>query len=233
MSVTATLRQCHRLRKHLKALQEEIDRGPRVLKAQQARLAAEEQAHADHHEAVKRLKLKQRDDEGTLKQTEARLAKLEQQLQGISVPKEYKAKESEIEQARAKRAELEDAILATMGEVEERTAAVPAVDRKWGDAMAEFAQYEVDAAARFERMKADQIDTQAALVKAEADIPAKNRPTYDHLVKGHGPDAFAAVKDRVCQGCRTGLTQQKVIELSGGAFSQCPSCGKMLYPAAE
>ncbi len=92
MSAAATLRECHRLRKHLKALQEEIDRGPRVLKAQQARLAAEEQAHKDHHEAIKKLKLKQRDDEGTLKQTETRLAKLEGQLQGISVPKEYKAK---------------------------------------------------------------------------------------------------------------------------------------------
>ena len=233
MSAAATLRECHRLRKHLKALQEEIDRGPRVLKAQQARLAAEERAHADHHEAVKKLKLKQRDDEGTLKQTETRLAKLEGQLQTISVPKEYKAKESEIEQAKAKRTELEDAILTTMGEVEERTAAVPEVEKKWADAKAEFAQYEKDAADRLVRMKADQVDTQAALLKAEGDIPAKNRPTYDHLVKAHGPEAFAAVRERVCQGCRSTLTQQKVLELQAGAFAQCPSCGKMIYPAAE
>lgn len=231
MSVTATLRECHRLRKHLKALQEEIDRGPRVLKAQQARLAAEEQAHKDHHEAIKKLKLKQRDDEGTLKQTETRLSKLEGQLQGISVPKEYKAKESEIEQAKAKRAELEDAILAAMGEVEEKTAAAPAAEEKWAGAKAEFAQYEKDAADRLARMKADQIDTQAALTKAEADLPPKNKPTYDHLVKAHGPEAFAALKDRVCQGCRTGLTEQKMLEVRGGAFAQCPSCGKMIYPA--
>ncbi len=120
-----------------------------------------------------------------------------------------------------------------MGELEEKTAAVPEVEKKWADARAEFAQYEKDAADRLERLKADQIDTQAALAKSEADIPAKNRPTYDQFVKAHGPDAFAAVKDRVCQGCRSGLTQQKVIELSGGVFSQCPSCGKMIYPAAE
>ena len=55
-TVTSILRECHRLRKHLKALQDEIDRGPRVLRARQTRLAAEEQAHKDHHEAITKLK---------------------------------------------------------------------------------------------------------------------------------------------------------------------------------
>ena len=231
MSVTDTLRECHRLRKHLKALQEEIDRGPRVLKAQQARLAQEQQAHKDHAEAITKLKLKQRDDEGTLKQTETRLAKLQAQLLGISVPKEYEAKKSEIKQAEEKKAALEDAILTTMGEVEEKTAAIPAVDKKWADAQADFAQYQVDAKARLERLKADQVESQATLAKAEETISGKNRSTYDHLTRGMGPDAFAAMKDRVCLGCRNGMTQQRVMELQGGAFMLCPTCGRMQYPS--
>jgi predicted nucleic acid-binding Zn-ribbon protein len=231
MSVTATLRECHRLRKHLKALQEEIDRGPRVLKAQQARLAAEEQAHKDHFDTITKLKLKQKDDEGTLKQTETRLAKLEGQLNGISVPKEYEAKKSEIRQATEKRAELEDAILTTMGDIEERTAAIPAVDKKRADAKAEFAQYQVDAQARLDRLKADQVDSAAALAKAEATLPEKAKPTYDHLTKSLGPEAFAAVKDKVCQGCRTSLGQQRILELQAGVFILCSRCGKMQYPA--
>ncbi|MDB5312719.1 MAG: putative zinc ribbon domain protein [Gemmataceae bacterium] len=231
MSATDTLRECHRLRKHLKALQEEIDRGPRVLKAQQARLAQEQQAHKDHFETITKLKLKQRDDEGTLKQTETRLAKLEAQLLGISVPKEYEAKKSEIRQAEEKKAALEDAILATMAELEEKTAAVPAVDKKWAAAQAEFAQSQEDAKARLERLRADQEESRAALAKAEATLPDKNKSTYDHLSKALGPDAFAAVKDRICQGCRTGITQQRVMEVQGGMFLLCSSCGKMLYPA--
>ena len=231
MSLADTLRECHRLRKHLRALQEEIDRGPRVLKAQQTRLAAEEQAHKDHFEAITKLKLKQRDDEGTLKQTETRLKKLEDQLTGISVQKEYAAKQSEIEQARDKRGQLEDAILTTMGEIEERTAAIPAVEQKWADAQAEFKQYQVDAAARLERLKADQEDSKAKLAQAETGIPEKHRPNYDYLVKAHGPDALAAVKDKVCQGCRTGLSQQRILEVQSGVFTLCQICGKMLYPA--
>lgn len=233
MSVADTLRECHRLRKHLKALQEEVDRGPRVLKAQQARLAAEEQAHKDHAAAITRLKLKQREDEGSLKQTETRLAKLEGQLNGISVPKEYEAKKSEIKQAADKRAELEDAILATMGELEEKTAAIPAVNQKWADAQAEFARQQQEGRERLERLKADQLASAAALAKAEADLPAKNRPTYDSLVKAHGPDAFAALKERVCQGCRTTLAEQRAIEVRAGGFALCPGCGKMAYPSQD
>lgn len=233
MSITSTLRECHRLRKHLKTLQEEIDRGPRVLKAQQTRLATEEQAHKDHHEAIKKLKLKQRDDEGTLKQTETRLAKLEQQLLGISVTKEYDAKKSEIRQATDAKNALEDAILATMGELEEKTAAIPAVEKRWADARAEFKQYQLDAAERLARMQADQTESQALLAKHEGELPANVKGLYDAQVKGRGPDALAALKGKVCQGCRGSVTDQKAYELGSGAFVVCPNsgCGRLLYPA--
>ena len=111
--ITDIFREAHRLRKHLRELQKEIDLGPRVLKSRQDDLEAERQAHKDHHDAITKLKLKQREDEGSLKQTDTRLAKLEDQLTGISVQKEYDAKQSEIAQAKAKKGDLEDAILAT------------------------------------------------------------------------------------------------------------------------
>src|SRR5437868_2636529 len=136
MSVTSALRECHRLRVHLRDLQAEIDRGPRVLKEHQDELEAARQEHQAHHDSIKALKLKQRDDEGTLKQTEARLTKLEEQLTGISVQKEYAAKELEIAHAKEKRGELEDAILAAITELEEKTAAIPAVEEKWAAAQA-------------------------------------------------------------------------------------------------
>src|SRR5580698_7913456 len=132
--LTEIFRECHRLRKHLRELQAEIDRGPRVLKLRQETLESERQEHKDHHEAIKKLKLRQRDDEGTLKQTETRLTKLEDQQTGISNQKEYDAKKSEIAQARAKKSECEDSILTTLTEIEEKTVAIPAVEKKWADA---------------------------------------------------------------------------------------------------
>lgn len=233
MTVADTLRECHRLRKHIKNLTEEIDRGPRVMKSIDNQLEEERKEHADHHEAIKRLKLKQRDDEGTLKQTEVRLKKLEEQLLGIGVPKEYEAKKSEIRQANEKKNELEESILATMGELEEKTNAIPAVEKKWTDAQAEHKQSVEDAKQRIVTLKADLEQSKQDLVVAEKGIPEKYRAQYDHLVKARGPDAIAAVKDKVCQGCRTGVSQQRLLEVQAGQFILCQSCGRMLYPATE
>ena len=79
-SVSPVLRECHRLRRHLRDLQAEIDLGPRVLKIQQKTLADEDAAHKEHHDAIKRWKLKQKDDEGSLKTTETRLLKVQTDL---------------------------------------------------------------------------------------------------------------------------------------------------------
>ena len=57
------------------------------------------------------------------------------------------------------------------------------------------------------------------------------RSKYDTLVRAHGPDALAGVKNKSCQGCRTGLSQQRLNELLGTGVLICTTCGKMLYPA--
>ena len=233
-TVTQLFRECHRLRLHLKRLQEEVDLGPRVLKARQTQLAAEEQAHKTHHETITKLKLKQREDEGTLKQTETRLVKLQEQLNAAANQKEYDAKQSEIRQATERKGQLEDAILTTIMELEEATGAVPAVEKKWADAQAEFKQYQADAVDRLERLKAEQGQAKEQLAAVEAQLPEhKVRSYYVQQTKVHGPDALAAVRNKDCQGCRTGLTQQKMLDLQAGGFVTCASCGKMLYPADD
>ena len=73
---------------------------------------------------------------------------------------------------RPRRRDLEDAILTTMTEIEERTAAIPAVEKKWADAQAEFEQYKQEAAERLERLLADQAATQAELAEAETEAAA-------------------------------------------------------------
>jgi predicted nucleic acid-binding Zn-ribbon protein len=229
-AVMSALRECHRLRVHLRALQVEIDNGPRVMQDHRDDLETARQEHQAHHDAITKLKLKQREDEGTLKQTESRLVKLEEQLPGLTVQKEYAAKEHEIEHAKAKKGELEDAILATIMELEEKTAAVPAVEQKWAEAQAEFKQFEVEAAERLDRMKADMEASRADLAQAEAQLPPAVKGPYDSVVKAKGPDALAGAKNRVCQGCRTSMTETQFTELRRGTVRTCNTCGRILYP---
>ncbi len=181
--VTPILRSCHRLRKFLRDLQSEIDLGPRVLKLKQTWLAQEEAANKEAHDAIKRLKLKLKDDEGTLKQTEQQLDKHERQLFEVTTMKEIEAKRSEIANTKTKKGALEDAILAAMTEIEERTTNLPKDDKRWADAKAEFKQFEIDGKERYESLLQQQKAAQEELVAAEATLPAEVRPTYDRLVK--------------------------------------------------
>jgi predicted nucleic acid-binding Zn-ribbon protein len=227
--ISITLKELHRLRKHLRDLQAEIDRGPRVMKIQQQKLAAEEQAHKDAYETLKRVKLRQKDDEVELKATEQRLLKLQADMNMAASKKEYDAKQSEIDQATARKGQLEDSILAAMTEIEERTADLPNVEQRWAAAQQEFEQYKLEARERLERMLADQKATQDELAETEKRLPPDVRPQYDRLVRSYGADALAAVVGRSCQHCRTAITEQQRLNLLGGAFMTCSQCARILY----
>ncbi len=223
------LKELHRLRRHLRDLQSEIDLGPRVMKVQQQTLDAEEQAHKDAHESLKRLKIQLKEDEVSLKATEQRLVKLAADMNLAGSKKEYDAKQSEINQATVKRGEYEDAILTRMSQIEERTAGLPAVEKRWADAQAEFEQSRKDGRERLERLIADQKKTQAELAEAEKKLTPEMKGPYDRLVKSFGADALAAVVGRSCQHCRTAITEQQRLNLLNGAFMTCSQCARILY----
>jgi predicted nucleic acid-binding Zn-ribbon protein len=227
------LRECHRLRKHLRDLKDEIDRGPRVLKAQQARLAAEEQAHKEAHETIKKLKLQQKTDESTLKSLEQQLSKLQTRSMEVTTLKEMDAVKSEIAQATEKKNTLEDAILATMTDIEDRTANLPNVDKQWAEAQAEFRQYQIDAKERLERLLEDQKLSEADLQKWEKELPADMQSHYARLVKSYGPDGLAGVKMMVCQQCRQKLNETIYHQIEAGQFVCCSNCGRGLYIVGE
>ena len=231
-AVPPTLRECHRLRRHLRDLQAEIERGPRVLKAQQAKLAAAEQAHKDAYDTLKKQKLKQKEDEGALKQVEGHLERLFKRSMEVTTMKEMDATKQETATANTKKGELEDTILMTITDIEERTADLPNVEQRWKDAQAEFAQYQVDAKERLERLQADQKFSSDELAKFEGQLPDDVRGQYARLVKSYGPEGMAAVHGRVCQQCRTALTEDRQHQLAAGAFVCCSNCGRALYPTA-
>lgn len=233
LTVPQLLREAHRLRKHLRELKSEIDLGPRVLKIQEQKLATAKQTHADAHDAIQKLKLKIRDDEGTLKQVNGQLAKFEKQLNDAASPKEYEGKQSEIRQAKEKIAALEEAILTGMEDLEQKTAHLPTDDKTWADAQAEFEQFKIDAKERLERLQADQKASLAELAKVDAGFPPAVKPQYDRLIKAYGPDGIAAVSGKVCGQCRVGIAEQQKNDITAGKFICCSTCGRAMYLEAS
>jgi len=230
-TLPALLAECHRLRKHLRDLKEEIDLGPRVAEAQQMQLDNAKAARDAASEAIAKLKLRIRDDEVTLKQLNTQLAKFEKQLNDASSPKEYEAAQSEVRQAKAKISEFEEKILLQIEDMDSRTANIPADNKAWADAQALFAEQQVEAKERLERLLADQAESLKLLAGCDAKLPANVKPQYDRLVKAYGPDGLAGLDGRVCQHCRTGIGEQQRHDVIAGKFLCCGRCGRALYIA--
>jgi predicted nucleic acid-binding Zn-ribbon protein len=223
------IREIHRLRRFARDLQEQIDRGPKQLKAQQTRVARQEEAQREAQDALKKLKVQVHEKETSLKTTHALIVKHKGQLNAAASKKEYDALAHELATEQARFTQLEDEILAGMAEIEERTAQLPELEKGVQAARAEYKKFEAGAAERQVDLTRQLNETTAKLKEVEPTIPAEVRTNYNRIVAGLGADAFAAVADRNCGACNTAITAQQYTELLMRSFVLCKSCGRMLY----
>jgi predicted nucleic acid-binding Zn-ribbon protein len=223
------LRELHRLRKHIRDAQAEIDRGPRVLKAHQTKLAGQEKALADAKDALKHRKADILTGEAQVKSLNAALAKHEKQLDTLTDPRQIEAKQHDIQNTKDLIAKQEDDLLTAMSDVDERTAAIPGLETALTKAKADFAVYEKEAAERMARLKEEVATATKALATEDAKVPAAIKGQYDRLVKAHGADALAAVVDHACSHCRVNITAQDEHDIRADLFTCCKNCGRALY----
>src|SRR5687768_5332219 len=147
------LREIHRLRRYIKDLESKIESGPRQLKAQQGKIAKDEDNLHKAHEALKQAKMKIHDKEVSIKATQTEIQKFEQQLGQISTKREYDALRAEISTARGRIAKIEDDILELMLVSDEKAKAIPEADKAVAKAKADVAQYEKELQVRLQQFR--------------------------------------------------------------------------------
>ena len=228
-NLSPVLREIHRLRKHLSDLRNEIERGPRVLKAQLAKMTKHEEENRAAHDHVKKLQLQIRDQEGTFKTVNQKLEKVSAQLEKAGSSKEFEAGQNGVNHGKKESARLEEAILNDMTELEEKTAQFPAVDRQLSAAKEAFAQFQEEAKVRHARLVTEVELAESELKKAEADLPPAVKPLYERLVTSYKEGALAGATNRTCQNCHTTITESQHNGLRSGDFVCCSSCGRALY----
>jgi predicted nucleic acid-binding Zn-ribbon protein len=225
----AILRELHRLRRHVKGLQEEIDRAPKLLKARATALARQEEEVKLAHEDVNKLKVAIRQNEGTLRQSHQQIAKYEKQLNEAASKKEYDALQHEIAAARKQAGQVEDEILEGMVKVEEQTTKVPQMEKALQQAKDDLGRFEQSSKERVAALTEELRRAQEQLKQVEEGLPEDIRPHYERLVAARGEDAMSLVKDRNCSACYTALTQQDYNDLLVGRLVVCKSCGRIVY----
>jgi hypothetical protein len=228
-TLSELFRNLHRLRRHARDLQAEIERGPLQLKARQNFATKQAAALQAAKDALKKKQVQVLDLESTLKSTHETIQKYTRQLSEVSDPKAYEALQHEIATAKAKGAELEDAILNGMTEVDEMKAALPGHEEASKKAAADLAAFDTDNKAKLARLAEEMKRTQAELKTAELELPNEVRPEYVRRVASYGADALAAVENGCCAYCRTGASQQQILNLDRGHFITCTACYRGLY----
>jgi predicted nucleic acid-binding Zn-ribbon protein len=222
-------REIHRLRRFATDLKEQIERLPRQLKAQQAKVARQEDLYKEAQEAIKRLKVTLHENEVLLRTTHNQIAKHQKQLNESTSKKEYDALQAEIVADQQKSQLLEDEILNGMSQSEEKTAQLPELDKAVRQAKEEYSRFEQGMSQRQTSLQQQNNETLAQLKEVEAQVPEKIRESYYRILNAKGADALAAVRDRTCSACYTEITAQNYHDVQQQHFVLCKSCGRILY----
>ncbi len=227
--ISPLLRDIHRLRRHLRDLEAELQRIPRLRKAHQNQFALKEKELTDVRAAIKHDKLIQQQRESDLASSNDQLAKSERQLNEIMNAKEYTTKKSEIERHHARVSELEETIFGLIATIDAAEARIPVLEEEILTAQETLAQFETESAQRKERLEREHAHASAELAKVESQIPIDIRDKLARLVAAHGADALAAVRTNACGHCHMNLNLAQLTQLQGGSFLTCGGCGRAVY----
>ncbi len=224
-----TLREVHRLRRHLKDLEDQIERLPRMQQSATARVSYQEETLRQMQDAIKHLKVTAHEKEVEFKTKNQDMEKHRRQLNQAESKKEYDALQAEIAKEKQEFQALEDSIFAAMEETEQKTAQLPELEMALKKAKAEAADVKKAMAERRTSLTEQLATANRQLKETEAGLPDDIRVAYERLITARGEDALAAVQGRTCTACYTEVTAQTGNQLLMGQFVLCKSCGRILY----
>jgi hypothetical protein len=228
-AAAAGLKRVHELHIRLQELQQQLERGPRQVKARQ-QIVARKQAETDAFKAeLKHARLQADQKNLQLKTNESKIADLRGKLNQATSNREFDIIRSQIDADTMANSVLEDEILEVLEKVDQIQQRGKTTDGETEQAAAEvrrFAQ-EVESAAPGLRSQVSAIQSQ--LSEAEKVLPTNLLETYRRLVQAHGAGALATVDNNACTCCFEILSANSLVELNTGKFLFCRSCGRLLY----
>jgi hypothetical protein len=212
---------------------EQLDRGPKQLKARQ-QFAQQKQTELEaQREKLKRLKATADEHGLQLKSNEGKIAVLKGKLNAASSNREFDAIKSQIEADSVANSVLEDEILELLEKVDQGRAAVGKLEQEVAAAKAEETRLAAEIAATDAGLRVQASELEAAISQAEGILPADVKVVYRRLVQAYGSEAFSEVEGNICSFCYVQVPSQMLMELKGGKIMFCKTCGRLMYVGAK
>ncbi len=209
------------------------ERPARAREAEELSLAA--RARVDAQKARIRDLQKAADaKEIDLREREAKIEKLEIQLNQTKNQKDYDAVKHQMSSYRADNSVLEDEILRIMSEIDALKSEMGPLDEDAARRKTQFDEISKQVAA-----EVAELDRKTATLRGEREerakaIPADALERYSRIVQTRDGVGLATVVDprgdATCGGCHMSLTLQQVAStMKGSDLVQCKACGRILY----
>ena len=229
MAVSNGLQILHDLHLKLQAVQEELEKGPRLIKAKE-NVLAKKQAELDQAKTIYTDQRKMADQKNLqLKTNENKLADLNAKLNMASTNREFDILKGQIAADKMANSVLEDEILDCMEQVDRLKGKIAEAEKVVANAKDDVRKMTDQVAAAEAGLKERAGKLKLAVAEAETVVPKDFMATYRRLVLAHGAEALAVVENNVCTSCNVSLSPQQGVELRGGRFIFCISCGRLIY----
>ncbi len=228
MAVENGLFILHDLHLQLASVQDELNRGPRMIKAKE-NLLAKRQAELDAIKAQHIERRKLADQKNLqLKTNEAKLADLRTKLNMCNSNREFDILKGQIAADEMANSVLEDEILDSMEQADKIKEQIGGAEKVVATVKDEIVKATAQVAAAVAGLSEKVEKLKLAVAAAETILPAEVMLVYRRLVAAFGADALAAVDKGVCTACYVSLSPQHSVEVRTGKITFC-HCGKLIY----
>jgi predicted nucleic acid-binding Zn-ribbon protein len=228
-TLTAALRELHRIHRQLTDLRERIARGPKQLRAAEGSVQKCDTELQQAREAAKRMRVHADDKQLQLKEREGRIKDLRSKLNACSSNREYQTLKEQIAADEQANGVLADEILDALERMDELAVKLKSADETLQRVKQEAEKVTGRVTGEHDMLQSELARVQEELKQAEQALPADFRVEYERIAKARGEQALAQVEGETCGGCYQTVTAQtmNLLYLSRPVF--CKSCGCLLY----
>jgi predicted nucleic acid-binding Zn-ribbon protein len=228
-AAAAGLKRLHELHLRLQELQQQLEHGPRQVKARQ-QILARKQTEIDAFKAEHKQARMVADQKNLqLKTNESKITDLKAKLNQATSNREFDIIRSQIDADTMANSVLEDEILEVLEKVDQVHQKVTKCEGEAAQTAADVRRVAQEVETTAPKLRAQATEIETALREAEKILPGGTHEMYRRLVQAHGAAALASVENSACTVCNEILSANSLVELNTGKFIFCRSCGRLLY----
>jgi len=226
---TQILRELHRIHIQLADVTSRLERGPRAVKSEEAKVGRLDESLQQAKEQTKQTKLMVSKKELQLTERETKILDTRGKLNACSSNREYQAFLEQIAAHEQANSVLSDEIIEGYERVKEHEATVRESEQQLARGKEELAQAKTRVDQQKQTLEGELARLNQLLRDTEKQLPETIKSDYLRLAKSRGEETLAAVEGGICQGCYQTITPQTLNELLQQRPVFCKSCGRLLY----